>query len=415
MLMAAVATLSRPPRDSSEGMGPGLLSASGTTAVSAAAVVSAAEPSPQTATLSTAQQQQAAETASAAWQQDHPSALEQFASCVGRAVKHSDPPPLSLSQSNKHIAVFLDYDGTLSPIVPDPDKAFLSDAMRAAVREVAGMFPTAIISGRGREKVSSFVQLGELYYAGSHGLDIARGLPRTSSSESDVGGSSNSSGFSTPDRNTDDSTDENNCVLAQPALEHLALMHSMADQLSSAVKTIPGALVEHNTFTVSVHYRCVKKDEWAGVARAVQEIVAPHAKEIQITHGRKVLEIRPRVAWDKGKALEFLLELLGMLPTSSQSSSSMSSSSSSRGPAEVHALYIGDDRTDEDAFKVLRKRGVGHGILVSTVVKETAADFTLKDPSEVMLFLQKLVDCRRQQQEEQVDGERRVDALAAAS
>jgi trehalose 6-phosphate phosphatase len=44
--------------------------------------------------------------------------------------------------------------------------------MRQAVRGTAEFFPTAIISGRGREKVESFVQLSELYYAGSHGMDI---------------------------------------------------------------------------------------------------------------------------------------------------------------------------------------------------------------------------------------------------
>lgn len=62
--------------------------------------------------------------------------------------------------------------GTLTPIVSNPDAAFMSDAMRGVVRAVAELFPTAIISGRGREKVEGFVQLRELYYAGSHGMDI---------------------------------------------------------------------------------------------------------------------------------------------------------------------------------------------------------------------------------------------------
>jgi len=70
------------------------------------------------------------------------------------------------------VVVFLDYDGTLTPIVSNPDEAFLSAAMRSAVQQVAQTFPTAVISGRGRDKVEAFVQLEELYYAGSHGLDI---------------------------------------------------------------------------------------------------------------------------------------------------------------------------------------------------------------------------------------------------
>ena len=68
--------------------------------------------------------------------------------------------------------MFLDYDGTISPIVKQPERAFMSDEMRAAVKRVAALYPTAVISGRSREKVYDFVQIPELYYAGSHGLDI---------------------------------------------------------------------------------------------------------------------------------------------------------------------------------------------------------------------------------------------------
>lgn len=78
---------------------------------------------------------------------------------------------LSLA-SGKRLVVFLDYDGTLTPIVSDPDLALISESMRGTVKRVAQTFPTAIISGRGRKKVESFVQLDELFYAGSHGLDI---------------------------------------------------------------------------------------------------------------------------------------------------------------------------------------------------------------------------------------------------
>lgn len=74
--------------------------------------------------------------------------------------------------SGKRLVVFLDYDGTLTPIVSNPDHAFMSPSMRSIVKEVGRTFPTAIISGRGRLKVEDFVQLDELFYAGSHGLDI---------------------------------------------------------------------------------------------------------------------------------------------------------------------------------------------------------------------------------------------------
>ncbi|MBA0677178.1 hypothetical protein Goari_018597, partial [Gossypium aridum] len=76
------------------------------------------------------------------------------------------------ASKGKQIVMFLDYDGTLSPIVEDPDQAFMSTEMRAAVRDVARYFPTAIVTGRCRDKVYSFVKLPGLYYAGSHGMDI---------------------------------------------------------------------------------------------------------------------------------------------------------------------------------------------------------------------------------------------------
>lgn len=80
------------------------------------------------------------------------------------------------------------------------------------------------------------------------------------------------------------------------------------------------------------------------------------------------------IDWNKGKAVEFLLESLGL--TNSE---------------DVLPIYIGDDRTDEDAFKVLREGNRGYGILVSPVPKETKAFYSLKDPSEVMEFLKSLV------------------------
>ncbi|XP_020403315.1 probable trehalose-phosphate phosphatase 9-like isoform X1 [Zea mays] len=93
------------------------------------------------------------------WMERHPSALDRF-------------DALAAAAKGKQVAVFLDYDGTLSPIVEDPDRAVMTDEMRDAVRGVAARFPTAIVSGRCRDKVFSFVRLAELYYAGSHGMDI---------------------------------------------------------------------------------------------------------------------------------------------------------------------------------------------------------------------------------------------------
>ncbi|KAG8072428.1 hypothetical protein GUJ93_ZPchr0006g43441 [Zizania palustris] len=269
-----------------------------------------------------------------AWVRKHPSALSKFEQIAG-------------ASKGKKIVMFLDYDGTLSPIVADPDAAYMSDAMRAAVREVAKTFPTAIVSGRCRDKVRNFVGLPELYYAGSHGMDIK-------------GPSSN------PES-----------VLCQPASEFLPMIDEVYKALVEKTKSTPGAKVENNKFCLSVHFRCVDEKRWNALGEQVKAVIKEYPK-LKLTQGRKVLEIRPSIKWDKGKALEFLLESLGFANCS-----------------DVLPVYIGDDRTDEDAFKVLRKTGQGLGILVSKCPKETNASYSLQDPTEVMEFLLRLVEWKR--------------------
>ncbi|XP_048426855.1 probable trehalose-phosphate phosphatase J isoform X2 [Pyrus x bretschneideri] len=258
------------------------------------------------------------------------------------------------ASKGKQIVMFLDYDGTLSPIVEDPDRAFMSDAMRKTVKKVARCFPTAIVSGRCREKVYKFVRLAELYYAGSHGMDI-KGPPKGSKYMKVCQG-----------------------VLCQPACEFLPMIDEVYRLLVDKTKSTPGAKVENNKFCLSVHFRCVDEKKWNELFMQVRSILKEYSM-LKLTQGRKVLEIRPTIKWDKGKALEFILESLGYANCT-----------------DVFPVYIGDDRTDEDAFKVLRERGQGFGILVSKVPKETNATYSLQEPAEVMDFLQRLVEWKRQ-------------------
>lgn len=273
----------------------------------------------------------------------HPSALDMF-------------EQITNASKGKQIVMFLDYDGTLSPIVEDPDRAFMSDAMRATVRKLARYFPTAIVSGRCRDKVYSFVRLAELYYAGSHGMDI-KGPSK---------GSNHKKGAQ--------------AVLFQPdtANEFLPMIDEVYEALLEKTKSTEGAKVENNKFCVSVHFRCVDEKKWVELAQQVKSVLKDYPK-LRLTQGRKVLEIRPTIKWDKGKALEFLLESLGYANRK-----------------DVFPVYIGDDRTDEDAFKVLKERRQGFGILVSKTPKETSASYSLQEPSEVMDFLQRLVQWKRQ-------------------
>uniref|UniRef100_A0A804Q8P2 Trehalose 6-phosphate phosphatase n=1 Tax=Zea mays TaxID=4577 RepID=A0A804Q8P2_MAIZE len=290
------------------------------------------------------------EERAASWMARHPSALGRFERIVAAA-------------EGKRIVMFLDYDGTLSPIVDDPDAAFMSETafvglagekqMRMAVRSVAKHFPTAIVSGRCRDKVFEFVKLAELYYAGSHGMDIKGPAAAKASSSSRHAAKAKG-------------------VVFQPASEFLPMIEEVHERLVQTTRCIPGAKVENNRFCVSVHFRRVDEKMWGELSESVRGVLRGYPK-LRLTHGRMVLEVRPSIKWDKGKALEFLLESLGFADCSS-----------------VLPVYIGDDRTDEDAFKVLRRRGQdqGVGILVSKHPKETSASYSLQGPAE-------LVDVRR--------------------
>lgn len=282
------------------------------------------------------------------WLMQYPSALSSFEQITNYA-------------KGKKLALFLDYDGTLSPIVDNPEHAFMPSAMRLAVKNVAKYFPTAIISGRSRDKVYQFVGLTELYYAGSHGMDIA-GPIRDSES---VASHQNCI------RSTNEQGKEVN--MFQPASEFLPMIQEIFRSLVENTKDIIGSKVENNKFCVSVHFRLVDEKSWDEIAQRVLNILKNYPR-LRLTYGRKVLEIRPIIDWNKGKAVEFLLESLGLDDSD-----------------DVLPIYVGDDRTDEDAFKVLREGNKGYGILVSSVPKESNAYYSLRDPSEVMEFLRSLV------------------------
>jgi trehalose 6-phosphate phosphatase len=324
-------------------------------------------------------------------QQRHPSVLDCW-------------PEFEAALQGKRVALFSDYDGafcklsclpahaapglhlthphfrcpgTLAPIVDQPDQAFMSTDMRAALKAVAALFPAAIISGRGLDKVTQFVQLEELYYAGSHGLDIAG--PRRCSDSGAPSAGEGSSPHAPP-------------LLHQPVPWAVDLMDSVHDALQAGVGHIDGASVEHNKFCVSVHYRQCP-DRWPEVEAAVTAAVERHER-LHITRGRKVYEVRPNVEWDKGKALLFLSTELGLGPGDEAAGHALDGG---RGEG-VCTIYLGDDVSDEDAFRTLAATGLGIGILVTSRVKETAARYTLRDPEEVQAFLWRLVDLGNRRQ-----------------
>jgi alpha,alpha-trehalase len=262
-----------------------------------------------------------------------PEAICRAVDVVPRALKHYADVEQELN--GRRAAVFLDYDGTLTPIVERPDLAVLATEMRAVVRDLARNCTVAVVSDRA--DVERLVGLDDLIYAGSHGFDIAgrKGLR----------------------------------IQHEEGAAFAAVVERTAECLRDALVPIKGALVEPKRFAVAVQYRQVPAEDVPAVEVAVDNVLK-ELPQLRKSFGKKVFELRPRLDWDKGKAVLWLLQALGL------------------DEPEILPFYIGDDTTDEDAFAVLKERGIG--ILVGCPARETAARYVLDRPADVGQFLSKL-------------------------
>ncbi|MBN2483071.1 MAG: trehalose-phosphatase [Candidatus Omnitrophica bacterium] len=237
----------------------------------------------------------------------------------------------------KEPVFFLDYDGTLTPIVERPELAVLTEEMRGIVKRLSQKYQTAIVSGRMREDVEKLVAIDGLFYAGSHGFDIKG-----------------------PD-----------VSLIEPQAEKtLALVAEVIKKLKKELGSIEKLLVEEKKFSVAVHYRCVDPKDHAKIKPVIDNILAGEIR-LRVMEGKMVYEILPAIDWNKGKAIRWIMNALGLSWNTSQ------------------VVYIGDDVTDEDAFRVVATRGVP--ILVHEEARPTAADFYLKDPGQVQKFFETLL------------------------
>src|SRR3712207_4509600 len=193
------------------------------------------------------------------------------------ALAHGDE--LTRLLSARSPAVFLDYDGTLTPIVNRPEDAVISHGMRRTVRELAGRCPVCVISGRDRRVVQQLMGLDNLIVAGSHGFDI---WSPEGTVEREEG-----AGFE-------------------------ALLEEVKGRLHEELDPIGGALIEPKRTSVAAHYRLVSDEERPRVRKVVDTILSAHPEKLKITPGKMVYEIQPKIEWDKGRAMLYLLETLNL-------------------------------------------------------------------------------------------------------
>lgn len=247
-------------------------------------------------------------------------------------------------QSFRGIYLFLDYDGTICPLSRETYHPVLSAAMREMLEKLnhKPCFKVALISGRSIKDLKKKIGLRSLVYGGNHGLEISGPGLR----------------FESP---------------VKPG--HKKIINKLILKFRERFSDIPGFLVNDKGLSVSLHYRFTKPEHKKWIHRNYLEIIQPFISTGKITvfPGKKIHEVKPNIFWNKGNAVEWLLnhetektKELPLLP-----------------------IYLGDDITDEDAFRVLSdKKGVS--VRIGRPRRTSHARYFLKNIAEVFSFLKRL-------------------------
>jgi len=243
---------------------------------------------------------------------------------------------------DRGLLLFLDYDGTLSPVAATPDKAVFPERMRASLKKLIGLpaCEVAVISGRGLDDIRKKVGLKDIIYSGNHGLEIEG--PQLK-------------------------------YKAAFSLLYMKAIARIKDSLTAKLSKVKGVIIEDKGLSLSLHYRLVRKNEIPRLKTILRRTVGDYlAKEkIAVRPGKMVFDIRPASGLDKGKVALWLLARESLL----------------RHGEKVIPIYIGDDSTDEDAFTALKDIGIT--VCVGRR-KKSSAQYYLKDTGQVRFFLSKL-------------------------
>ncbi|HOW60000.1 MAG TPA: trehalose-phosphatase [Candidatus Omnitrophota bacterium] len=244
---------------------------------------------------------------------------------------------------------FLDYDGTLTPIVARPAMAKLALHHKLILLNLSKQKNTrmAIISGRGLEDIKHRVGIPGIIYAGNHGLEI-EGIRMKGVHPS--------------------------------ALAFKSIVKKLIHRLEHAYAFFPEVLVEDKTYSVSVHYRQAPEEKIDFLKMILLREVGDFLSNSQLVlaEGKKVWEIRPPTEWHKGRTA---LWLLGRVV--------------SKAEKNVLPVYIGDDITDEDGFKAIKKNGITIRVTDKTS-EPTEAQYGLHSSDEVFVFLKEVMKLRRE-------------------
>jgi trehalose-phosphatase len=238
--------------------------------------------------------------------------------------------------------IMLDLDGTLSPIAPRPQDASIPLATRRAIAVLAARpaVHVAIVSGRGAADARRIVSVGNIWVIGNHGIEVV-----SPQGESEI---------------------------APQAESFRTAMAQASRKIVTSLTHVAGVILEDKIWTLSVHYRLADSAVIPRLRSAMEAVSEQY--RLRLTEGKGVLELRPPVDHDKGTAVLALARRLGgLVPGTS-------------------VVFAGDDQTDEDAFRMLRRHNPeAVTIRIGEEDVQTAAEFRLPDPEAVRRFLEWLV------------------------
>lgn len=242
--------------------------------------------------------------------------------------------------SGAPLVVMLDVDGTLAPIAPRPELAEVPDITSQCVAALAArpQVIVALVSGRAAADARRLVRVANTWVIGNHGYEIV--------------------------------SPEGESVVDPQVMPYRNLIAQAGRRLEPRLAAVPGVIVEDKRWTLSVHYRLADPAVLPRVRGLVEDTA--NALGLRITHGKMVFEIRPPARVDKGTAV---LTLAARLHATDPGAS---------------LVFIGDDVTDEDAFRALRLRQRNAVTVRVAPDKDTgtAAEFAVADPEEVLRFLE---------------------------
>ena len=238
-----------------------------------------------------------------------------------------------------HVLLLSDYDGTLAPIAERPELAILPPKTRNALVALSRRKAVSlgIVSGRELADVAAMVHIPDIIYAGNHGMEIrGPGLE-----------------FNHPE-----------AAASRPALARI-----LAD-LQASLGDLEGVIVEGKGLTLSVHHRLTPESVKGEVFSKFDSVLTEDraSESFRVTRGKEVLEVRPDVAWDKGRAISRIAESC---------------------PPGSLAIFFGDDLTDEDGFAAVHDLN-GISVFVGPPRQPTRALYRVDSPAEVAQTLELL-------------------------